>query len=195
MQTLLNELKEWFEVLFIFNLPGKIGSYLRNLYMSVRMAKCGSICSQTGCMVLSPKNISIGREAKMMRNCCLYAHNNGFIKIGDRLSLNNNVLIDAAGGGKIFIGDDVLMGPNVVIRASNHNYKNKNIPINKQGHAGGEIIIEDDVWIGANVVILSRAIIRKGSIIAAGSVVNDEVEANSMAAGAPAKIIKVNVRE
>ena len=194
IKLLLDEIKEWTEVLFIFNIPGRIGSRLRNLYMSVRMNKCGSLYSQTGCVVLSPKNISIGKDVSMMRNCHLYAHDNGLIKAGDRLSLNNNVMIDAAGGGKIFIGNDVLIGPNVVIRASNHTYKSKSVPINKQGHVGGEIVIEDDVWIGANTVLLPKTIIRKGSVIAAGSVVNSEIQSNSIAAGVPAKVIRTDVR-
>lgn len=75
-----------------------------------------------------------------MHNCCLYAHNNGLIKMGNNVSINSNVILGAADNGEIVIGNDVLIGPNVVIRASNHQYSQKDIPIFKQGHTGGRIV-------------------------------------------------------
>ena len=51
-------------------------------------------------------------------------------------------------------------------------------------------IIEDDVLIGANAVILEGIKIGKGSVVAAGSVVVDDVPAGVVVAGTPAKIIK-----
>lgn len=51
-------------------------------------------------------------------------------------------------------------------------------------------MIDDDVLIGANSVILEGVKIGKGSVIAAGSVVTQDVPPNVVVAGAPAKIIK-----
>ncbi|KZL93516.1 2,3,4,5-tetrahydropyridine-2,6-dicarboxylate N-acetyltransferase [Clostridium magnum] len=51
-------------------------------------------------------------------------------------------------------------------------------------------IIEDDVLIGANAVILEGVKIGKGSVVAAGSVVTEDVPAGVVVAGVPAKIIK-----
>ena len=53
-----------------------------------------------------------------------------------------------------------------------------------------EIVIENDVWIGMNCMILKGVRIGSGSIIAAGSIVIHDVEANSLYAGNPAKKIK-----
>lgn len=50
--------------------------------------------------------------------------------------------------------------------------------------------IEDDVLIGANAVILEGVRIGKGSVVAAGSVVVEDVPAGVVVAGTPAKIIK-----
>ena len=125
-----------------------------------------------------------------MHNCCLYAHDNGKINIGKRVSINSNVILGAANDGEINIGNDVLIGPNVVIRASNHRYELKSIPINKQGHTGGKIIIEDDVWIGANVVILPNVSVGKGAVIGAGAVVNRDIPPSALAGGVPAKVIR-----
>lgn len=54
----------------------------------------------------------------------------------------------------------------------------------------GPIIIEDDVWIGYGSIILSGVKIRRGTIIAAGSVVTKDTEEYSIYGGNPAKKIK-----
>ena len=51
-------------------------------------------------------------------------------------------------------------------------------------------IIEDDVLIGANSVILEGVRIGAGAVVAAGSVVTQDVPAGVVVAGSPAKIIK-----
>ena len=53
----------------------------------------------------------------------------------------------------------------------------------------GGIVVEDDVWIGANVVLLDGAIVRRGAVVAAGSVVNGEVPAYSVGAGQPLQTV------
>jgi 2,3,4,5-tetrahydropyridine-2-carboxylate N-succinyltransferase len=52
-------------------------------------------------------------------------------------------------------------------------------------------IIEDDVLIGANSVILEGVKVGKGSVVAAGSVVVDDVPSGVVVAGTPAKIVKI----
>lgn len=52
------------------------------------------------------------------------------------------------------------------------------------------IIIEDDVWIGANSTILGGVTIGKCSVVAAGALVNKDVEPYTVVAGVPAKVIK-----
>ena len=54
----------------------------------------------------------------------------------------------------------------------------------------GPIIIEDDVWIGDRAMILSGVHIHQGAIIAAGSVVVNDVDEYSIVGGVPAKHIK-----
>ena len=53
----------------------------------------------------------------------------------------------------------------------------------------GVITGEDDVWIGANCVLLDGAFLRRGCVIAAGSIVGGEASAYSINAGNPLKII------
>ncbi|MGG7048324.1 MULTISPECIES: acyltransferase [unclassified Campylobacter] len=103
--------------------------------------------------------------------------------------MNTNSQIGAS-GGEIIIGDNCCIGPNCVLRSADHNIKNLQIPINKQGHIGGKIILENDVWIASNCVILKDVTLKKGTVVAAGAVVNKNFDAYSVLGGVPAKVIK-----
>ena len=46
------------------------------------------------------------------------------------------------------------------------------------------------MWIGSNVTLLSGVTVGRGSIIAAGAVVNKDVPPYSIVGGVPAKVIK-----
>lgn len=58
-----------------------------------------------------------------------------------------------------------------------------------------EIAIGNDVWLGANVTVLSGVNISDGAVIAAGSVVNNNIPPYAIAGGVPAKVIKYRFTE
>ena len=92
--------------------------------------------------------------------------------------------------GKITIGNNVMLAPRVSIYAENHLFDHANITIKEQGVKRMDVKIEDDCWIASNVVILAGVTIGKGSVVAAGSVVNENIPPYSVAAGVPARVIK-----
>lgn len=53
-----------------------------------------------------------------------------------------------------------------------------------------DVIVDEDVWIGCNVTLLSGAHIGRGSIVAAGAVVNKSTPPYAVIGGVPAKFIK-----
>jgi acetyltransferase-like isoleucine patch superfamily enzyme len=53
------------------------------------------------------------------------------------------------------------------------------------------VIIEDDVFIGVNSMVLKGVRIGAGSLIGAGSVVTKDIPPGVIAAGVPAKVIRV----
>jgi virginiamycin A acetyltransferase len=114
----------------------------------------------------------------------------GDVTIGSHVYINSGTVIYSGNG--VSIGDNVLMGPNSSIVPVNHSFKNREIPIRLQGFSAskGGIVIEEDVWLGAGVIVLDGAIIRKGCVIGAGSVVSGEIKAFSIASGNPCKISK-----
>ncbi|MCK7499235.1 MAG: hypothetical protein MZW92_58750 [Comamonadaceae bacterium] len=54
----------------------------------------------------------------------------------------------------------------------------------------GPVIIEDEVWLGQGVVVLPNVRIGRSSIIGANAVVTHDIPPYSVAAGAPAKVIR-----
>ncbi|WP_106829365.1 acyltransferase [Parabacteroides pacaensis] len=110
----------------------------------------------------------------------------GSVHIGNntRIGLRNTII------GPARIGDNTILAQNVVVSGLNHNYKNINLPIRKQGVTVSPIVIEDEVWIGANCIITAGVHIGKHTVIAGGSVVTKNIPDYSIAAGNPAKIIK-----
>lgn len=109
------------------------------------------------------------------------------VSLGDNSGIGVNALISS----HVTIGNDVMMGPECMIFTSNHGMDRLDIPMWKQKHSEPRpVVIGNDVWIGARVIILPGVHIGDGSVIGAGSVVTKDVEACSIVAGNPAKLIR-----
>ena len=91
-------------------------------------------------------------------------------------------------GGTITIGDNAFIGPFCGFYTASHplDYKTRNKGIER----ALPIIIGDNCWFGANVTVLQGITIGSGCVIAAGSVVTEDIPDNAMAAGAPAAVRK-----
>lgn len=110
-------------------------------------------------------------------------------------------------GRDSFIESDVIIGDNVLwanrvalVGRYDHNYQQVGVPIRFASRIRHKdynwlginnlTIIEDDVWVGYGAIILSGVKIGIGSIIAAGSVVANDVMPYSIYGGVPAKKLK-----
>lgn len=114
----------------------------------------------------------------------------GDVYIKKNSYINSGVVIYSGNG--IVIGENVLIASNCTFAPVNHEFssREKNIIDQRFQPSRGGIIIEDDVWIGANSVILDGAIIRKGSVIGACSLVSGETDEYGVYFGAPAQKVK-----
>lgn len=96
---------------------------------------------------------------------------------------------------KIIIGNNVLTGPRVLITDNAHGESKAELlevaPVFRPLVSKGAVIIEDNVWIGEGTMIMPNVHIGKSAIIACNSVVTTDIPAYAIAAGSPAKIIKV----
>ena len=115
------------------------------------------------------------------------AGGSGEVVIGPDCAINSGVVIYTGNG--VRIGEAVLIAANCTLAPTNHAFADRTRRIRDQGFqtSRGGIIIEDDVWLGANVVVLDGAVIGKGTVVAAGSVVRGRLEPYSIYAGAPAQ--------
>jgi virginiamycin A acetyltransferase len=113
----------------------------------------------------------------------------GDVVIGADCAINSGTVIYTGNG--VTIGDAVAIAANCTLAPTNHAVADTTRRIRDQGFqpSKGGIVIEEDAWLGANVVVLDGAIIRKGAVIAAGSVVRGEVPAYEIHAGAPSRRI------
>jgi acetyltransferase-like isoleucine patch superfamily enzyme len=118
--------------------------------------------------------------------------------IGAGMSVGRNSSCDAysffGAGGLITIGENVIMGQYVSFHAETHNHSRIDELIRLQGITPKPIIIEDDCWVGARVTLLGGAVVRQGSIIGAGAVVNKEFPPYSIIAGVPARLLRSRKR-
>lgn len=111
------------------------------------------------------------------------------IQIGNRVGMSGGAICARS---KVVIGDDVLIGANVVIADNDFH------PITVSGRQCGEINIETrevliggGVWIGADCYICKGVTIGENTVVGAKSVVTKSLPANCVAAGVPAKIIRM----
>jgi len=117
----------------------------------------------------------------------------GDIRIGKNSCINSGVVIYSGNG--VCVGENVLIAANCTLAPVNHEFRSRNEKIVEQRFqpSRGGIVIEDDVWIGANTVIVDGAILHKGCVVAANSLVNAELEEYSINVGSPTR--KIGCRE
>ena len=175
-------------VLFILeNIPGTVGSVIRNGYLKLMCESCGKVSVSCHVTLMRLENVSIGDNVSFATGCVLKT-DEGRIVIGNHTSFNTNTSMTSPKGCLVEIGNYVLVAPNVVIRPFNYNYKSLTF-MRKNEHLPDKIIIGDDVWIGANSVITGGVTIGKGAVIGAGSVVTHDVDPYKIVGGVPAKVI------
>ncbi len=90
----------------------------------------------------------------------------------------------------ITIGDNVMIANAVSIRDTDHEHKNLNTPMIRQGMITAPIVIQDNVWIGHGAVITKGITISSGAIVGANAVVTNDVPPNAIVGGVPAKLIR-----
>ncbi len=119
------------------------------------------------------------------------AGGSGTLRIGLGSHINSGTVIYTGNGVKI--GKGCLIAANCTFAPVNHQFVKADTFIKDQGFlpSKGGIIVEDDVWIGANCVILDGAYLAKGCVVAAHSLVRGKLEAFSIYAGSPLKMIGV----
>jgi acetyltransferase-like isoleucine patch superfamily enzyme len=116
---------------------------------------------------------------------------------GDRSRLHipdtaivNNALFNMS-GGTISLGEHAFFGHDVAVLTGTHD-------INQFGRSrqlafprsGRDVVIGQGVWLASHVLVLGPVTIGEHAVVAAGSLVREDVEPYTVVAGRPAKVIK-----
>lgn len=113
---------------------------------------------------------------------CDYGYN---ISAGKGFYCNHGVtILDCA---PVTFGDDVLIAPGVIISAATHHLDAEKRRLGLEQAL--PISIGNNVWIGMGAKILPGVKIGDNAVIAAGAVVNKNVDPDTVVAGVPAKPI------
>lgn len=144
------------------------------IQIAIRYLILASLVNKIGDNVYIGKNVSLKNTMK--------------ISIGNNVSIHDLCYID--GFGEIEIGDNVSIAHNSSIITTNHTWSDNETPIKYNKVTKGKVVIKDDVWIGCGVRILNKVKISERSVIAAGAVVNSDLETGCLGAGVPMRIIK-----
>ncbi len=116
---------------------------------------------------------------------------------GDRSRLHihptaivNNALFNVS-GGKITIGEYAFFGHNVSILTGTHEVnkfgKERQLSFVKSGR---DVIIGEGAWLASHVLVLGPCVIGAHAVVAAGSLVTEDVDPYTIVVGRPARILR-----
>jgi acetyltransferase-like isoleucine patch superfamily enzyme len=128
-----------------------------------RLARCGQALElREGVEILAPERVSIG----------------------DYVAIGRHSILRGQGG--IDLGDFCLLGDFVILATAGHPVGG--VYLNKT--AAAPIHLAENVWVGAGAIILPGVRIGENAVVAAGAVVREDVPANSLVGGVPARVLK-----
>ncbi|MTD30405.1 2,3,4,5-tetrahydropyridine-2,6-dicarboxylate N-acetyltransferase [Planomicrobium sp. YIM 101495] len=116
-------------------------------------------------------NVEIGNNCVIMMGAVI---NIGSV-IGDGTMIDMNAIL----GGRATVGKNCHVGAGAVLAGV------------IEPASATPVIVEDNVMIGANAVVLEGVRIGEGSVVAAGAVVIEDVPANAVVGGTPARVLKL----
>lgn len=124
----------------------------------------------------------------------LFLGNSKNIYLYENTCLASNSFISAI-NAKFIVEKNTCIGERLTVHTGNHamlvGYFCSSITeVDKPKGYDEDVVVESDVWIGCNVTLLSGVHIGRGSIIAAGAVVVNDVLPYSIVGGVPARFIK-----
>ena len=131
----------------------------------------------------------VGPQALFEPGVWITAPGQARITIGGGSFLNLGVMV--AAHELVEIGEHCMFANGCFVTDGNHRFDDPVKPVPWQGFSTkGPTRVGDNVWCGANVVITSGVTVGERCVIGANSVVTEDLPAFSIAAGAPAKVLR-----
>ena len=203
MKQLINFVMRMFHFFVPYSflsLWNKASKVVYTAWVKNEFKQTGDISIEKGLRLVGGKSIIIGNKTGFGKNGILQAWHSykgdlftPSLIIGDNCWIGDYFNISAI--NSITVGNGVLMGRWVTILDNAHgktDYTSLKVPpCERRLYTKSDVKIDNNVWIGDKVTILPGVHIGEGAVIGANSVVTKDIPAYSVAAGIPAKVIKV----
>jgi acetyltransferase-like isoleucine patch superfamily enzyme len=138
---------------------------------------------------LDEGRLTIGAGTLLEPGCWLTLAPEARIAIGAGCFLNRNTMLAAY--ERIEIGAHTMFANGCFVGDGEHRFDDPETPITWQGFTSkGPVRIGANCWFGVNCVVTSGVEIGARCVIGANSVVTRDLPAGSIAAGAPARVIR-----
>jgi len=133
--------------------------------------------------------LQIGRGVLLEPGVWITAPGSARVRIGEGSFLNMGVMLAAQ--ELVEIGEHCMLANGCFVSDASHRFDDPERPVTWQGFTSkGPTRVGANCWLGANVVVTSGVSIGERCVIGANSVVAADVPAFSVAAGAPAKVLR-----
>ena len=133
--------------------------------------------------------LEVGANALFEPGVWITAPDRARVRIGAGTFLNLGVMVAAV--ELVEIGDHCMLANGSFVTDGNHRFDDPDRPVPWQGFTTkGPTRIGANCWLGANVVVTGGVTIGERCVIGANSVVTHDIPAFSIAAGAPAAVLR-----
>jgi acetyltransferase-like isoleucine patch superfamily enzyme len=133
--------------------------------------------------------LEIGPAVLFEPNVWITAPGAARVRIGAGSFLNLGVMV--AAHELVEIGENCMLANGCFVSDASHRFSDPELPVTWQGfESKGPTRIGDNCWLGAHVVVTSGVSVGQRCVIGANSVVTSDIPAFSIAAGAPAKVLR-----
>ncbi len=154
------------------------------------LAACGEGCVfEEGVRIFHPDRVWIGAHVYVGHDTILKGYHAGDLRVGDGAWIGQQCFFHAA--GDLAIGANVGIGPGVRIITSMHREAGRGTPILHAPIDFAPVRVEDDADLGVGAIVLPGVTIGRGAQIGAGAVVTRDVPPYAVAAGNPARVLRL----
>jgi serine acetyltransferase len=156
----------------------------------------GSMLQQPYAVLMGEAAVNVGEQTLISPGATLAASpewewtpaDGPIIDIGSRVWAARGLTVVAH--RSVTIGDDVWFGPNVYVTDASHQLDDTTRPIGHGMAPADPVRIGDGAWLGTGVVVLPGVTIGANCAVGANSVVAEDLPANCVAVGSPARVVR-----
>lgn len=173
--------------------PGAISrfrSHGTGLFELKDFLRCGPhVIFEPGVLVFHPETISLGDNVYIGHQTLLKGYYKGSMVIEDDVWIGQQCFLHSA--GEIHIGKSVGIGPGVKILTSWHEDPGLDKPLMAGALQFAPVKIGEGSDIGVGAIILPGVTIGRGVQVGAGAVVRQDLPDFCVAAGVPARVLRM----